>query len=468
VPTPDPGPLTGRTIAVPADSGAGRHAASFVAQLGATVCGGSSPSDVCVDIAPTAVIQDWATSGAMALTAIGHGCPSPERAGAAAAVRAGLAVTAALATARTGSLPSLPDIRLLGERAALSRLLGVRRCGGSASGATRTVTTCDGWCVISLARETDVELVPALVRADVRDDPWLAVREWAAPQSADAVAERAELLGLAAAVVPSAVPTSNPESVAATRGGPRAHRDTPLVIDLSSLWAGPLCASLLAMTGAEVVKVEDVRRLDGARSGPAPFYDLLHEGHASVLLDLDSAAGRDELRDLIASADVVIEASRPRALHHFGIEASDIAAAGTIWAAITAYGRNGPWSNRVGFGDDVAAAAGLVAVLDGVPVPCGDAVADPLAGVYAAAAISAALLSGHGWLLDVSMREVAAAAAAIPGEPCDVVATVDSGWLVEWADGQCPVAPPVARDVGGRAAAPGADNARILGARTAS
>jgi len=423
-------------------------------------------------------------SGAMALTAVGDGCPSPERGGAATATRAGLAVTAALAAARTatvlllpdGNSPSLPGVDLLGERAAVRGLLGVRRHGTSASGATHTVKTRTGWCVITLARDSDVALLPALVSADVGDDPWCAAENWAEHLPAVDAVDRAQLLGIAAAVVPTSADAYDLQSidrgsrpVVATRGGARAHRASPLVVDLSSLWAGPLCASLLGMTGANVVKVEDVRRLDGARRGPTRFYDLLHAGHASVVLDVNSAAGRRQLRDLVMAADVVIESSRPRALRQLGIDANDAVSAGTIWAAITAYGRTGPWSNRVGFGDDVAAGAGVVAVLDGVPVPCGDAVADPLAGVHAAAAISAALLSGRGWLLDVSMRDVAATAAAIAVEPCQVSATSDSGWQVEWAGGRCEVAPPVATDTASRAAVPGADNARFLrNERTAS
>jgi crotonobetainyl-CoA:carnitine CoA-transferase CaiB-like acyl-CoA transferase len=69
---------------------------------------------------------------------------------------------------------------------------------------------------------------------------------------------------------------------------------------------------------------------------------------------------------------------------------------------------------RIGFGDDVAAGAGLVAWDDGTPCPMGDALADPLAGVTAAAAALAALHSGRGALLDVSMHDLCAAAATTP------------------------------------------------------
>jgi crotonobetainyl-CoA:carnitine CoA-transferase CaiB-like acyl-CoA transferase len=222
---------------------------------------------------------------------------------------------------------------------------------------------------------------------------------------------------------------------------------------------------LLAAAGADVVKVEDVNRPDGARLGPSDFYDLLHAGQRSIAVDFAASDGRREVAELIADADVVIESSRPRALHQLGIDAGAAVARGTIWTSITAYGRCGPWSNRVGFGDDVAAAAGLVAVIDGVPVPCGDAVADPLAGAHAAAATAAALLDDRGRLLDVSMRDVAAAAAAIAGEPCGVLGDPDAGWTVEWDGGSCPVAEPTRRPVVAHAAATGADNDAFFDAR---
>jgi crotonobetainyl-CoA:carnitine CoA-transferase CaiB-like acyl-CoA transferase len=217
------------------------------------------------------------------------------------------------------------------------------------------------------------------------------------------------LLGLTAGpIVPADIAPPEPFSV--LRGGPRRVRARPLVLDLTALWAGPLCAHLLGRTGARVVKVESVTRPDGSRAGPAAFFDLLHAGHESVVLDLGTPAGRAALRALAAAADVVLEASRPRALRRLGLEAGEYVAAGTTWTSITAYGR-GPGADLAGFGDDVAAAAGLVAWDRGEPLPCGDALADPLAGVHAAVATVAALHDSAAHLLDVSMHRVAAAAA---------------------------------------------------------
>src|SRR5438445_440620 len=74
----------------------------------------------------------------------------------------------------------------------------------------------------------------------------------------------------------------------APTGGARRRIEGARVVDLSAMWAGPLCASVLGMAGADVIKVEDPRRPDGARFGPPEFFDLLHAGHRSVVLALES------------------------------------------------------------------------------------------------------------------------------------------------------------------------------------
>jgi crotonobetainyl-CoA:carnitine CoA-transferase CaiB-like acyl-CoA transferase len=194
----------------------------------------------------------------------------------------------------------------------------------------------------------------------------------------------------------------------------------PVVLDLSSLWAGPLCGQLLGLRGARVIKVESIGRPDGARLGTSRFFDLLHgNDQESVALDFSNSSDLDFLRRLVRWSDVIIEASRPRALRHLGINAQEEVARGAIWLSISAYGRER--EDRVGFGDDVAAAGGLI-VMDESPIPVADAIADPLSGLTAAAAVKCALESTHGWLLDVSMHAVSAHAAGLPR--CDGVGEV--------------------------------------------
>ena len=109
---------------------------------------------------------------------------------------------------------------------------------------------------------------------------------------------------------------------------PRDEDDVPLVVDLSSLWAGPLCAHLLGLAGARVVKLESTRRPDGARSGPPDFFSLLNAGKASVALDFGTRCGRGKLRRLLERADIVVESARPRALAPFCAPARAPAALG--------------------------------------------------------------------------------------------------------------------------------------------
>src|SRR5262249_46319926 len=119
----------------------------------------------------------------------------------------------------------------------------------------------------------------------------------------------------------------------AARVTPAPPKTRPKVVNLASLWAGPLCARLLTDLGADVVTVESSSRPDGARRGPAAFYDWLHAGQAAVALPWSAASGQAELRRLLASADVVIEGSRPRALDALGIDPAAVVGGrpGAVW-----------------------------------------------------------------------------------------------------------------------------------------
>jgi crotonobetainyl-CoA:carnitine CoA-transferase CaiB-like acyl-CoA transferase len=228
-------------------------------------------------------------------------------------------------------------------------------------------------------------------------------------------------------------------------------------VDFSALWAGPLCAHLLGLAGARVVKVETPDRPDGARRGAAGFYRLLHAGHRSVVLDPATAGGRRAMAALVAAADIVIESSRPRALARFGLDARAAVAAGTTWVSITAYGRD---RDRIGFGDDVAAASGLVCrEASGTPLFCGDAIADPLTGLTAAVLAASAPPGGGGVLWDVAMARVVAATL---GEPGPAAVRCGEGWVVETEAGAVPVAEPVEREPTGEAPESGRDTEQVL------
>ena len=141
------------------------------------------------------------------------------------------------------------------------------------------------------------------------------------------------------------------------------------------------------------------------------MFARLHAGKEFVAVPFEAGERGEQLRELLESADVIIEGSRPRALERLGIDPMAVldARPGKVWLSITAYGRTGPWRNRVGFGDDTAAAAGLVERSpSGEPGFVGDAIADPLTGVLAAALIADAVgRGGGGVLIDLALREVA-------------------------------------------------------------
>jgi hypothetical protein len=341
-----------------------------------------------------------------------------------------------------------PDVdvpALLFGRAALA---GFSRHGRvSVGGSGRLLRARDGWIAVTLARPDDMEAVPALVSGAGDTDPWRAVEAWAAGCDAEEAAARAALLGIPVAVL-GAVPAGAPVRTTVISAPARNRNDRPLVVDLSALWAGPLCAHLLGRAGARVVKVESPDRPDGARAGNRRFYDWLHGGHEAVAVDLRSP----EFDALLRRADVVIEASRPRALRQLGIVGEDVvAASGAIWVSITGYGRDDPEPGRVAFGDDAAVAGGLVAWDHAAePVFCADAIADPLTGLCAADAVMTALAEGGGRLLDVAMARVAADVSARAGCTAEVP--------------DAPVLPPHAPPVAPTAAALGADTDIVLAA----
>ena len=331
---------------------------------------------------------------------------------------------------------------MLAGRAALQ---GWHRRGmTSANGSCRLLQAADGWLAVNLARPDDVLSVPAVVGAHVPGDAWVALAQHAATRPGGEVADAAQIAGIPAAVLGSSA-TTEPVRVSrlGSSGTGACATGAPLVLDLSAMWAGPVCASVMHRAGWRVLKVEDVRRPDGARFGPPQFYAELHAGIPTVRLDFGSADGRAELRRLADQAGVVIESSRPRALRNLGLLAEEwlAAVAGRVWVSITGYGRTDP-RQRVAFGDDAAVAAGLVArTAGGSPVFCGDAIADPLTGMLSAAAALAAVADGGGLLLDVAMAGVCADLIREPASalhPHAVEAT-GTGWVARHDNETVPV-----------------------------
>jgi hypothetical protein len=287
---------------------------------------------------------------------------------------------------------------LLGERAAL---MGLTRAGSlSCGGGTRLLRAADNWWALNLARDADV--VPALVQEDPGDDVWEAVRRWAATRPVAEIVERTTLLGLAAAALGQ---TSTAGAAATVERAPAesGNGGRPRVVCLGALWAAPLAANLLALAGAEVLHVESSARPDPTRDSSPSFYELLHRKSATSTVDFGDV---DTLANIVRTADIVVEASRPRALRGLGIAAEDVLADGRArtWLRIRAHAD----PHRIGFGDDAAVAGGLVAWDGDVPVFAADAIADPLTGLLGAVAVAREHRADRSAVIDVRMAEVAA------------------------------------------------------------
>jgi len=314
-------------------------------------------------------------------------------------------------------LPGMSGADLLHERA---RLMGLKPRGQvSANGSCHLLPCRDGeWIAINLSRDSDWQLLPALLEYDaaLATPEQLAAQAW--QRDAGEMVARGSVLGLAIA---HAVHTSAPaHGGAQTHLQPATARDAigrhPLVVDLSSLWAGPLCSLLLLHAGARVIELHNRARPDGMALSTAPgaaeFYRRLHEGKQRCELDFRQQADIVKLRELLYEADIVIESARPRALQQLGIDAEAMVKQSTekIWVSITGYGRYGDAANRIAFGDDAAVGAGLFDEVDDKPCFIGDAIADPLTGLTAALAAWTHWQRGEAMLLDINLHACAARA----------------------------------------------------------
>jgi hypothetical protein len=284
--------------------------------------------------------------------------------------------------------------------------------------ACRMVRAADGWIAVNLARAEDRDLVPAWLHGEFKDDAWAQVERLAPIRTRAELVADAMLLGLPAGAVgevrgralAAAIVIEGPESA--------RRRDQPLrVVDLSALWAGPMCGAILAAMGAEVIKVESVSRPDPTRTTMPEFFRRLNGAKTDIVADFANPEHLAWLRGEVAAADVVISGARPRGLASLGLspEAMLRGKPGGVWAAITGYGWYGRAPDRVAFGDDAAAAGGLVAWDDDEPRFLGDALADPLTGLAAAIGILEALGRGGGRLVDASLAGSASGAATEAG-----------------------------------------------------
>lgn len=382
----------------------------------------------------------WASSGAQWLTSPGVAVP-----GRLVRAVAGLVHSLDERGAGLAALVGSGGVGFLGERAAA---LGLGPSGRvSCGGATRIIEVTDGWVAVSLARSDDVEAVPAWLDTAVIGDPWAAVERRASTRSTAEMVGPAAELGIACSALGEMFDRRPLLVERLGEAAPSALRDL-VIVNLSSLWAGPLAGDVLARLGLRVINVESSGRPDGARHAPA-FFEALHGRCESLALPLQHQQGRAQLAQLLASVDIVIEGSRPRALEQMGIHARELVRGGPrIWISITSHGRRDANAHRVGFGDDTAVAGALVGQGADSPVFLSDAVADPITGLTAAVAAVELVERGGRWLVDVALARVAASMTSAPGD--SVTGSVD------------PALPPRMRSDPGAPLPLGRDSRRIL------
>ncbi|MCM3886691.1 CaiB/BaiF CoA-transferase family protein [Frankia sp. R82] len=202
-----------------------------------------------------------------------------------------------------------------------------------------------------------------------------------------------------------------------------ADRPLPLadltIIDISTVLAGPFAAQLLADFGARVIKVEHpsgdpMRRFGPAADGVPLWWKVLNRNKQGIVLNLSTPEGAAEFLRLAANADAVIENFRPGTLERWGIGPEKLKEVNPdlVVTRISAFGQDGPYSPRPGFGT-LAEAMGGVAALQGgssgPPVLPAYQLGDTLAGLYAACATLIALHArahiGQGQTADVSITE---------------------------------------------------------------
>jgi crotonobetainyl-CoA:carnitine CoA-transferase CaiB-like acyl-CoA transferase len=194
------------------------------------------------------------------------------------------------------------------------------------------------------------------------------------------------------------------------------------VLDLSTMIAAPLAGTLLGDWGADVVKVEQpgvgdhLRRFGAQRLGEGLYWKTLGRSKRSVALDLHQPDAQALLRRWAPAFDAIIENFRPGTLERWNLDPQAMLERSPRLVVLrtTAFGQDGPYRNRPGFGTLAEAMSGLAAVTgfpDRPPLLPAYPLADVLAGYLGAAAILAALLrrehTGAGEIIDLAIYEAA-------------------------------------------------------------
>ncbi|MCT9077459.1 CaiB/BaiF CoA-transferase family protein [Streptomyces fulvoviolaceus] len=229
------------------------------------------------------------------------------------------------------------------------------------------------------------------------------------------------------------------------------------VLDMTAFWAGPSCTHALSLLGAEVIHLESASRPDGTRliAGVPPTVDRwwerspifsgLNTGKKSLTLDFGTERGRELLRRLIATCDVIVENYTPRVLDQLGLDYEAVRAIrpDAVMVRMPGFGLDGPWRDNAAFAFVIEDASGLTWLTghpDQNPVEP-YSIGDPNAGVHALGGLLLALehrrRTGEGALVEAAMVDAALNVAAE-----QVIEYSAYGALLERAGNRGPAAAP--------------------------
>ncbi|GBR49449.1 CoA transferase [Acetobacter pomorum] len=173
------------------------------------------------------------------------------------------------------------------------------------------------------------------------------------------------------------------------------------VVDFSRVLSGPYCTALLADMGAEVIKIEsptgdDYRHVAPFKNGESALFTQVNRGKKSVVVDLRTPDGQKAVRHLVSTADAVVENFRPGVASRLGVGWDDLKSVNSslVFLSISGFGQTGPWAHKAAYDVIIQGLCGLMSVTgqpDGPPTLVGEAVADVVAGMFGAWALTTAL-----------------------------------------------------------------------------
>jgi len=293
--------------------------------------------------------------------------------------------------------------------------------------------------LVRLGAENRVPIVPVGTPTNVAELPPYASRDVYLRDETGVVSPRAPFRVQHAPAVQSVAPTAaSSKPLPPTRAKPRPSNGAPWrplegirVIEFGTFQAGPLATASLASLGADVIKVESGTRPDLIRfTGSPPTVERFWErsagfagvnlGKRAIGVDLSNERGRDIVRKLISTSDVVVENYSPRVLERWGLGYEDLRniRSDIIMMRMPAWGLTGPWRDWPGFTYTANATSGLATVTgypDGEPLLTGTVI-DPIAGFLASFLLLGAIRfrqsTGRGGLIEVPLCDVAAQLAA--------------------------------------------------------